>query len=458
MSGLTPAQARFLGELFPGDGFTAVPEETCAFGADASRLFEAPWAVVRPESEEQVVRLMAWAQEEGMPLFPRARGTNVVGACVPRGGGVVVSTLRMNRILEIDAQDFVAVVQPGVVTADLQKELDRHGLMYPPDPASVRISTIGGNVATCAGGMRAVKYGVTRDYVLGVRAVLPGGRVLYTGGRNHKNVVGLDLARLFVGSEGTLGLLTEITLKLLPKPEATASVLAGWPDTDGALGAARDIFAAGILPAAMEFMERDVLKAVAKVGEVPWPEGTGAALLLRLDGGRKALAADLDRLEQVVRSASPSFLLRGLGAREEEPLWEVRRLINPASFKVAPDKLSDDITVPRSKVRNAVDGIRKIATEAGLTVLVFGHLGDGNLHVNVMHDKAAGEGDRALQVKSQVVELVLSLGGTMSGEHGVGLTKYAHLGKQLSPLESEIMHYIKKVFDFKGILNPGKGY
>jgi len=447
-----------LRDRFPGDGFTAVPEEMCAFGADASRLFEAPWAVVRPECEEQVVGLLTWAQDEGVPLFPRARGTNVVGACVPRGGGVVVSMLRMNRILQIDAEDFVAVVQPGVVTADLQAELGRRGLMYPPDPASVRISTIGGNVATCAGGMSAVKYGVTRDYVLGVRAVLPGGRVLHTGGRNHKNVVGLDLARLFVGSEGTLGLLTEITLKLLPKPEATASVLAGWPQTAGALAAAREIFAAGILPAAMEFMDHDVLSAVALVGEVPWPEGTGAALLLRLDGGREALAADLERLERVVRGTSPSFMRRGLGAQEEEPLWEVRRLINPASFKVAPDKLSDDITVPRSQVRETVEGIRRIAAESGLTVLVFGHLGDGNLHVNVMHDHAAGDGPRALQVKGRVLELVLSLGGTMSGEHGVGLTKFAQLEKQLSPLELELMRSIKKTFDPSGLLNPGKGY
>lgn len=453
---LDSTRRAFLRRLFPGDGYVDSPEDTCVFGTDASRLHEAPWAVVRPETEEQAAELLRWAHAERIPLFPRARATNVVGACVPKGGGVVVSTLRMNRIVDIDEADFVAVCQPGVVTGDLQRELAARGLMYPPDPASVRISTVGGNIATGAGGMRAVRYGVTRDYVLGIRAALPGGRVLATGGRNHKNVVGLDLTRLFVGSEGTLGLLTEATLKLVPAPEATASVLAGWADVGAALDAARAVFSAGILPVAMEFMGPEVLAAVANVADVPWPEGTVAALLLRLDGGADALGCDLERLAAVVGAQSPSFMQRGMG-EEEEALWEVRRLINPASFTIAPDKMSDDITVPRGKVRRAVDGIRAVAAEAGLVVLVFGHLGDGNLHVNIMFDKAA-QLDRAQRAKRAIVELVLSLGGTMSGEHGVGLTKYGHLSLQLDSLELELMRSIKRSFDPHGILNPGKAY
>ncbi|WP_461208406.1 FAD-binding oxidoreductase [Desulfocurvus sp. DL9XJH121] len=455
---LTREQRGFLQQLFPGEQYVDSPEESAVFGTDASRLFDAPWAVVRPDSQEQVVELLAWADAERVPLFPRARGTNVVGACVPKGGGVVVSTLLMNRILDIDHDDFVAVVQPGVPTGDLKKELASRGLFYPPDPASMRISTVGGNLATGAGGMSAVKYGVTRDYVLGLTAVLPGGRVLTTGGRNHKNVVGLDLTRLFVGSEGTLGVVTEAVLKLIPAPEATASVLAGWPGVDGALAAARALFEAGILPAAMEFMTDAVLRAVERVGDVPWPRETGAALLLRLDGGREALASDLERLVAVIAASSPSFLERGMGPEEEEPLWEIRRLINPASFKVAPDKSSDDVTVPRGQVSRAVDGIGAIAREQDLCILVFGHLGDGNLHVNIMYDKAAGDGPRAARAKERVVELVLSLGGTMSGEHGVGLTKHGFLDRQLSPLERELMRSIKASFDPHGILNPGKSY
>lgn len=446
-----------LQDIFPGDQFTDAPEALCPFGTDASRLADTPWAVVRPETEAQVVQFMRLAHQERIPVITRARGTNVVGACVPTGGGVVLSTLRMNNIIDIDEQDFVAEVESGVVTGDLQKQLTRKGLMYPPDPASYRISTIGGNIATGAGGMRAVKYGVTRDYVLGVRAVLPGGEILDSGGRSHKNVVGLDLPRLFVGSEGTLGVMTKVTLKLLPKPEQTASILACWETTQQALDAASALFRAGILPVAMEFMAEDVLKALSLATKVPWPQTTAAALLLRVDGSQDALQADIDRLENVIAETSPSYTAKGASAHEE-PLWEVRRLISPASFKLAPDKMSDDVSVPRSKVAPAVDGIRDIAQRAGLPILVFGHLGDGNLHVNIMFDKSAGQQSAAATAKKDVLSLVLSLGGTMSGEHGVGLTKLPYIDKQLSPVARRLMQGIRNTFDPHGILNPGKAY
>jgi len=455
--GLGRNQRRFLRDTFPGDGCLLDAEAAAIFGTDASRLVGAPWAVVRPETEEQAVALLTWAHAGRVPLFPRARGTNVVGACVPLDGGVVVSTLRMNRVLDVDGNDFCAVVQPGVVTGDLQRELAARGLMYAPDPASVRVSTIGGNVATNAGGMRAVKYGVTREHVLGVRAVLPGGDVLRCGGRNHKNVVGLDLTRLFVGSEGTLGLFTELTLKLLPLPEATATVLAGYPGVDGALAASRAVLAAGILPAAMEFMAEAVLDAVARVGEVPWGPEVRAALLLRLDGGQDALVADLRRLDRVLGATGPVFLEHGMGA-DEERLWEVRRLINPASFTIAPDKMSDDITVPRGRVGQALERIRAVAGQAGLTIMTFGHLGDGNIHVNVMYDAAAGQTEAAANAKRAILAHVLALGGTMSGEHGVGLTKLPYLDEQLSPRERDLMRRIKAAFDPHGIMNPGKAY
>lgn len=448
---------RFLTDLFPGDGFIQTPEETCAFGADSSRIYEQPWAVVRPENKAQAVELMKWADAERIPLFFRSRGTNVVGACVPKGGGIVVSTLRMNRILDIDGDDFVAVTEPGVVTADLQRACEKKHLMYPPDPASVRISTVGGNVSTNAGGMRAVRYGVTREYVLGLEAVLPGGEVIRTGGRTHKNVVGLDLTRLFVGAEGTLGFITELTLKLLPKPQASASVLVGFASLETALEAARSIFRAGILPVAMEFMAAEVLQALTKVSDVPWPPETQAALLLQIDGSNEALPLELARLESVIKSASPSFMAKGMGA-DEEPLWEVRRLINPASFRVAPDKMSDDVTVPRGKVAPAIAGIREAGRRHGLTVLTFGHLGDGNIHVNIMYDAAGGELETAKRVKDDVLDVVLGLGGTMSGEHGVGLTKYPYFDRQIGGRERAIMCQVKAAFDPNGILNPGKAY
>ncbi len=454
---LDRTQTAFLKSLFPGEESLFAPEEAAAFGADASRAFAQPWAVLRPRSLEQAQELLAFAHRERIPLFPRGRATNVVGDCVPAGGGIVVSTLFLDR-LEVDGEDFVAVAGPGVITADLAARAEALGLFYPPDPASVRISTIGGNVATCAGGMRAVKYGVTRDFVLGLTAVLPGGKAITCGGRTHKNVAGLDLARLLVGSEGTLAFITEIIVKLLPKPQATASVLAGFASEALALAAARAVFGSGMLPVSLEFMGSEVLDCLALAAPVPWPRDTAAALLLRLDGTPAALAADLERLAGVLREAGATHLDKGMGPAEEEPLWELRRLINPATFRVRPDKLSDDVTVPRGKLAAALAGIRQVGAGAGIPILVFGHIGDGNLHVNYMHDAAAGEDAAARAAKSKVLDLILALGGTMSGEHGIGLAKAAYLPRQIGPEELALMHRIKDQFDPHHIMNPGKAY
>ncbi|QJT09197.1 FAD-binding oxidoreductase [Oceanidesulfovibrio marinus] len=456
---LAKDERRFLRTTFGDEDALFDAESTCVFGADAYRNFAPPLAVVRPTSLEQVQELMAWAQKVRMPIYVRARGTNVVGSCVPRPAGIVVSTLKLNRIIEVSTQDFVAVVEPGVVTGELQKRVEQDRLFYPPDPASMKISTIGGNVSTCAGGMRALKYGVTREYVLGLTAVLPGGEIIRPGGRTHKNVVGLDLVRTIVGSEGSLAFITDITLKLLPKPESTASLLVGYPTLEDALAAAKQVFDAGILPTALEFMTRETLDAVAKVQAVPWPEDTEAALLFRLDGSRDALAADLKGLTGVLESTRPASLDTGLGPDEEEPLWEIRRMINPASFQVAPDKISDDITLPRGKLREALVKIRAIGREAGLTILTFGHLGDGNIHVNIMHNASdVEEHRRAVSAKEQVLALTLSLGGSLSGEHGVGLAKAAFVHKQLGPVERRVMAGVKHAFDPHNIMNPGKGW
>ncbi len=460
-SACTTAHRRFLEAHFPAEDCLFSPAETCVYGGDAYREMAPPWAVVRPTSHEQVEALLRWAHLERVPLYPRGRATNVVGACTPRPAGVVVSTLKLNRIVELDSEDFVAVVQPGVITGELQQALEAQRLFYPPDPASMKISTIGGNVATCAGGMRALKYGVTRDYVLGLTAVLPGGETVRTGRRTHKNVVGLDLTRLLVGSEGTLAFIQEIILKTLPKPETSASLLAGFTDLEHALDAARAVFAAGILPTAMELLDRETITAVARVKDVPWPAATEAALLLKLDGSEKALAADMARLRAVLETvpAAPASLDTGLGPAAEEPLWEIRRAINPASYQVAPHKLSDDITLPRGRLKEGLLAIRKIGQAHALTILTFGHLGDGNIHVNIMHDADDPEQRRrALAVKDAVLELTLRLGGSLSGEHGVGLAKAAHVHKQLAPLERGLMQGVKRVFDPHAIMNPGKGW
>lgn len=453
---LSKSQRAFLRRLFGRQDCLLESQQVYPYGADASRQHAAPLAVVRPQNLEQCRELMAWAQREDMPIYPRGRATNVVGACVPHPPGVVVSTLKLNRIIEIDPDDFVAVVEPGVVTNDIQTAAAAQKLFYPPDPASVRSSSIGGNVATCAGGMRALKYGVTREYVLGLEAVLPGGRVITPGGRTHKNVVGLDLVRLLVGSEGSLALTTKITLKLLPLPESTASLLVGCASLDTCLAVAKSVFAAGILPTAMELMAAEVLTAIANVTTVPWPNSVQAALLLKLDGAVETLPPAMRRLREIVERHSPEFLAEGAGAVEEE-LWELRRLINPASYSLAPDKMSDDVTVPRGTVVQAIKGVQEIARSHGLIILVFGHLGDGNLHVNIMYD-ATLQQKEALAAKQEVHSLVLSLRGSLSGEHGVGTSKKPYVGQQLGQEQINLMRQIKAAFDPTGIMNPGKGF
>jgi glycolate oxidase len=347
-----------------------------------------------------------------------------------------------------------------VVTADLARAAEDQGLFYPPDPASVRISTIGGNAATCAGGMRALKYGVTREYVLGLTAVLPGGRVITPGGRTHKDVVGLDLVRLMVGSAGTLGIFTELTLKLLPKPTASASVLAGFAGTADAMAAAGAVFRAGLLPAALEFMDRMALAAAARIDRSHWDEGAGvrAALLLRLDGSEACVDADLDALAAVLDHAGAVDVRTGRGA-DEDPLWDARRTISQAAYRLRPGKSAEDVAVPRGSVARAVEGFHAIGEELGLPVLCFGHLGDGNIHVNLLYDPDDEAERRALKkARDKVFRLALSLGGTISGEHGTGLTKGALLARQLGEDQLEIIRGIKRVFDPDGILNPGKGW
>jgi glycolate oxidase len=453
---LSRSQRAFLASVFPGDAFADDAPTLAAFAIDSSQKQAMPWAVVRPEGAEQVSALLQWAAEENVPVYTRARGTNKVGGTVPVRGGVVVSTLRMNRILDIDEHDFAAEIQPGVVTADFAAACAKKGLLYPPDPASVRVSTVGGNVATCAGGLRAVKYGVTRDYVLGVEAVVPGGEVLRLGSRCHKDVVGLDLARLFVGSAGTLGILTALTLKLLPLPEARASVLAAYRSQEVAIEAAHAVFAAGVLPTACEFMDAVTMTALSRLTGEAWLAEAGGVVLLQSDGLRGAVDAEISRMQEVLDSFSPLRTMAGRGA-EEARVWELRRQLSEACFTLAPDKLSEDVAVPRGRLAEALAGFRAIGAELGVTVVVYGHLGDGNLHVNTMYRRAdEAEAARARECRERILALALDLGGTASGEHGLGLSKRDHLARQVAAPELARMRAVKGVFDPTGIMNPGK--
>ncbi len=448
---------KFLISIFGEEDVISSPEKMAVFGSDASREFALPSVVVRASSREQIQELLKWAHGERVPIIPRARATNMVGGCVPIYGGVVVSTTKLNRILEIDSVDFVAEVEPGVITGEFQRILEERGLFYPPDPASASISTIGGNVAQNAGGLRAVKYGVTRDYVLGMDVVIPGGALLSLGGRNYKDVVGLSLVDLFVGSEGTLGFFTRIILKLLPLPEDSLSILIGFRTLSAAVARGIEILKGGLIPVAMEFMDRDVVGCVRDLSPVSISQDVGGLLLLMFQGNSMDTAYCRKKIEEKFLGKEVILYLWG-DSEEEEELWEVRRLINPASHKKGENKIAVDIAVPRSKVVSVVERAKEIGREHGLCVLTFGHLGDGNIHVNVMYGTGEDELLRAKKVTVEILDITLEAGGTVSGEHGVGIVKLPYIQRQLGRCEIRLMRSIKKVFDPHNIMNPGKAY
>ena len=438
-----------LSSFFPSDQLLFKPEETAIYGADASRFFKIPFAVVFPKDYRDVQKVFEVANRFKIPVIPRGRGTNVVGDCVPVKESIVVSTLYMNKILEINDKDFVAVVEPGVLTGFLQKEAEKKGLFYPPDPSSASYSTIGGNVATNAGGLRAVKYGVTKDYVLGLEVVLPTGEFLKTGGRMHKNSVGFDLVRLFVGSEGTLGFMTKIILKLLPLPEYSASAVVGFKKIETGIECIYEIFKSGILPVALEFLDEKMSKIFAEA------EDLECSFIIKLDGNEDSVKRDLEKVKDVVKKAD--YLKVGYRGDGEEEIWETRRLLNQISFNFGPDKLSLDISIPRKELKRAMSFIKELEKGFGLPILVFGHVGDGNLHVNIMYDKKdEAKREKAMTLSKRIYRFVTKLGGSISGEHGVGIVRREFLKYQLSSKEMELMKKIKTLFDPHNIMNPEK--
>ena len=451
---LTDEHKNFLQGLFK-DGASFDPEVLRVYASDASLRVGTVLAMVRPENADQLCAFMRWADAERVAVHPRGRGTSLSGGCVPTVPGIVVSMLGMDRILEISKEDFVAVVEPGVNTALLQAECEKLGMFYPPDPASGKATSVGGNVITCAGGLRAVKYGVTRDYVLGLEAVLPGGKLVRFGGRSHKDVIGLDLGRLFVGSEGSLGIVTKLTLKLIPKPEASASVLVGYPSLDAALASMGKVFAAGILPCAVEFMNETVLEILTKTGEVPWPDTVKSLLLFQVDGSRDTVPLENARLSKQLDDAL--WRMEGVGKEEEDRLWAYRRRVSAASYVLGPDRIGGDMAVPRGSILKAVRRFEEIAAANGKRLIGFGHAGDGNIHANLHYDASDPDDARRTQkTHHELDDAALEFGGSLSGKHGGGCLK--DVGKQLGQEEHALMRAVRRVFDPHGILNPGKGY
>lgn len=432
-------------------------ETRVCYSYDATNRPFLPDAVAFPETASQISQILRLANEKLIPVIPRGAGSGFTGGAVPVRGGIVLSTERMNRIISISQEDLVAVVQPGVVTAEFQREAARMGLFYPPDPASQEFSTLGGNAAECAGGMRALKYGVTRDYVLGLEVVLPTGQILRTGGRTVKNVVGYDLTRLIVGSEGTLGVITEMILKLIPLPEARRTVLCFSPTVEAASLAVTRVLREGILPSAMELVDRACLDCVAKAKPVDFPESAGAMLLIEVDGSEQAVAAQVQKVAGVCGRLGSLELKVSRDEAEAEALWSLRRAISPALARIRPHRLNEDVVVPRSCLAQAMERFHQIGVKFKVPVTAFGHAGDGNIHVNVLYDPSdTEETRRAEQAAEAVMRTTVELGGSLSGEHGIGLTKASFLPLELSCEALELMGRIKALLDPNGILNPGK--
>ncbi len=433
------------------------PEDCWTYAYDATDQARMPEAVVFPGSAAQISQILRLANEHRFPVTPRGAGSGRSGGAVPIAGGVVLVLTRLNRILEIAPADLVAVVEPGVILAKLKAAVAAQGLYYPPDPSSADFCTIGGNVAECAGGAVAVQYGVTRDYVLGITVVLPTGEIIDAGSRTMKGVVGYDLTRLFLGSEGTLGVISRIILKLVPQPAGRQTLAAGFETLTAAARAVSQILIAGLAPTALEFLDSVTLGCVREMLPFQVPGEAAALLLVAVDGHPQDVEERAAGIARFCEEQGARPILRAKNAAEAEDLWKARQVISPALLKVKPQKVSEDVVVPLSAIPDLVEGLQKISRRRGLIIPCYGHAGDGNLHVNLLYDRKIDRERQAVQpTVEDIFALVRELRGTLSGEHGIGLTKAPYLGMELSQAAIALQQRLKRAFDPHDIMNPGK--
>ncbi len=433
------------------------PEECWTYAYDATDQAHMPDAVVFPGSAAEIAAIVRLANARRFPVVPRGAGTGRSGGSVPIQGGVVLVLTRLNRILEISKNDLVAVVEPGVILSRLKQAVEAQGLYYPPDPASADFCTIGGNVAECAGGAVAVQYGVTRDYVLGLEVVLPTGELITTGTRTMKGVVGYDLTRLFLGSEGTLGVITRIILRLVSKPPARQTLAAGFGTLSAAAEAVSLILRSGLAPTALEFMDHVTLSCVREMLPFELPEATTALLLIAVDGHPQDVEDRATRMARFCREQGARPVLRAKTPEEAERLWRARKVISPALLKVKPHKVSEDVAVPLGAIPALIIALQEISRRRGLIIPSYGHAGDGNIHVNVLYDHQVDRERQAVHLAVEdIFRVVRELNGTLSGEHGIGLTKAPYLGMELSEAAMALQRRVKQAFDPHNLMNPGK--
>ncbi len=435
---------------------TTIEDRVC-YSYDATRQKAIPDVVIKASTTEEVVAVVKVADKFVIPVYPCGARSGLSGGSIPLHGGIVLDTTRMNQILEIDPQDLMATVEPGVITKHFQEEIAKHRLFYPPDPGSAEFSTLGGNVAECSGGMAGLKYGVTRDYVLSLEVVLPDGSVINTGRKTLRSVAGYDLTRLFVGSEGTFGVFTKITVKLIPLPERVETVLAYFKDPEQAADAADGIILGkGIIPKTLEFADHVCINSISGYGGANIPPEAKAFLLIDVDGDAHLVERQLAGVEKACKEHGAFDISVAKTPKDREALWAVRKSISPALFKVAGRKLNEDICVPRSKIKEILKELYSLGKKYSLTTACFGHIGDGNVHVNFLYGYEEEEENKVEEMVMHMMGKIVSVGGTITGEHGIGISKAEFLPMEIPPQELQLMKSLKKVLDPKGIMNPGK--
>ncbi|HEY8477112.1 MAG TPA: FAD-linked oxidase C-terminal domain-containing protein [Chloroflexota bacterium] len=446
-----------LSRVVPRERISADPSDLYVYAYDGTWLTGRPDVVVSPVSAAEVAAVLEVADRLEVPVVPRGAGSGLAGGAVPQHGGIVLSLSRMNRLPHVEVHDRVVVAEPGVVTAHLQAEVERHGLFYPPDPASLKQSTIGGNVATCAGGPRCLKYGVTRNYVVGLEVALMGGRIVRLGdAREDRAAADLPLD-LFVGSEGTLGVVTAVTLRLIPLPPVRRTVMGVFQRLADATSAVTAALHRGVVPATVELMDNTTIRVVEDYLHIGLPVAAGAVLLVDVDGVGEEVADQAAVVAESFRQSGAERVVLARDRQEGESLWRARRAVSGALGRLRPNRLGEDIAVPRTAIPEAVARIEAIARRFDLLIAMFGHAGDGNLHPNILCDlRDRKEMERVLQAADAIFDVALSLGGTISGEHGVGMLKRGYIARAVSGPALELMRQIKALLDPKGLLNPGK--
>lgn len=444
-------------EIVGQDNFTDQLEELVPYSYDASMNVYRPDAAVWPESTEQVLAIVKFANENKIPVTPRGAGTSLSGGVVPIKGGVIIDLSKMNKILEVSIENRYARVQAGVVCDDLNRELARHGFTFPPDPASSSVATIGGNVATNAGGIKGAKYGTTRDYVLGLQVVLPTGELMRTGSYTMKCVSGYDLAKLFIGAEGTLGVITEVTLKINPLPRHAMTAVATYARLEDAGKAIFQTMTSGVIPSVMEIMDKVTLQSIRENTDIALPDAE-AMILTETDGFTwEEVEAQMEVVLGILKNNHPVEIKTARDEKDRLNLWKARKSAYATLARVSHSFVLDDVTVPISRIPELLVGIQGISQNYGIVVATFGHAGDGNLHPQILYNEYdPDQVERTHKVEKEIFHLAISLNGTLSGEHGIGISKANYMTLEHDPVEMDLMRRIKKTLDPNNIMNPGK--